>query len=55
MDQQEKSKLVIDDTTIYEIDLACQECRKNAGNESSAPGGTIYWDFPPSDPHRSER
>lgn len=54
MDQQEKSKLVIDDTTIYEIDLACQECQKSSNRNPSTPGGTIYWDLPLSDCHKSE-
>lgn len=55
MNQQEKSELVMDDTTIYEIDLACQECQKAGNRESASAGGTIYWDLPPSDCHRSER
>ncbi len=27
MSQTERTKLVVDDTTIYEIDLECQECK----------------------------
>lgn len=27
MSQAERTKLVVDDTTIYEIDLECQECK----------------------------
>lgn len=28
MSQGERTKLVVDDTTIYEIDLECQECQR---------------------------
>lgn len=55
MNQQEKTELVMDDTTIYEIDLECRECRKAENKESASPGGTIYWDIPPSDCYKSER
>lgn len=49
MSQQEKSKLIMDDTTIYEIDLDCQKCQGITNKDPMPPGSTIYWDFPPSD------
>lgn len=52
MREQEKTKLVVDDTTVYEIDLECQECQQYPNPEVSEPTptrGTIHWDFPPPD------
>ncbi len=31
MEERERTRVVVDDTTVYEIDLDCQECR-NLGN-----------------------
>lgn len=55
MNQREKSELVMDDTTIYEIDLECRECQKIETEKTASPGGTIYWNLPLSDSHGSER
>lgn len=37
MSQGERTKLVVDDTTIYEIDLECQECQRR--NEAEQEEG----------------
>ena len=34
MTEKERTEIVIDETTIYEIDLECAECRKIKKNES---------------------
>ena len=34
MTEKERTEIVIDETTIYEIDLECAECRKEKKNES---------------------
>ncbi len=49
MNGPEASELVVDDTTIYEIDLECQECRKMEMQDLTPPTETIHWDFPPPD------
>lgn len=33
MTEKERTEIVIDETTIYEIDLECAECRKIKKNE----------------------
>lgn len=50
MEGRERTRVVVDDTTVYEIDLDCQECqnvgngavrelRNVQGNEKRAPSG----------------
>lgn len=32
-ERSERTKVVVDETTIYEIDLDCMECRRNDGRK----------------------
>lgn len=32
-ERSERTKVVVDETTIYEIDLDCMECRRNGGRK----------------------
>lgn len=34
MKERERTKVIVDDTTVYEIDLDCCECMVDAGEES---------------------
>lgn len=33
MDKKERTKVVVDETTIYEIDLDCMECKKDGSKK----------------------
>lgn len=41
MSQAERTKVVVDDTTIYEIDLECQECKDRKECEKRDGSGAI--------------
>ncbi len=34
MDKKERTKVVVDETTIYEIDLDCMECKRDEDNKN---------------------
>lgn len=38
MEERERTKVVVDETTIYEIDLDCYECRDEKKKESRESG-----------------
>lgn len=38
MEERERTKVVVDETTIYEIDLDCYECRDEKNKVSGESG-----------------
>ncbi len=48
MSQAERTKLVVDDTTIYEIDLECQECKSRKECEKKDEREINLWSKRPS-------
>ncbi len=46
MNDEKKTKLVEDDTTIYEVDLECVNCQNTASPPKKSESGTLLWEFP---------
>ena len=47
MKKAERTQVVIDETTIYEIDLDCVECRERKDNKYSVPQKKEAKSLPP--------
>lgn len=46
MNDEKKTSLVEDDTTIYEVDLECVNCQNTASLSEKPESGAIFWEFP---------
>lgn len=46
MNDEKKTRLVEDDTTIYEVDLECVNCQNTAPPSATPESGAILWEFP---------
>lgn len=44
MKERERTKVIVDETTVYEIDLDCCECMEKSGEESGEERKKSDWD-----------